>query len=95
MSQVGNANVAESPPSTTDGAQRLDPQEVAFLALHSERELIERELTLAQQQQRFGTSDAEIEQARSREDSLLKDLDRVMTLIRAAEYKRQPGARRW
>lgn len=87
--------MAEKPPSPVDGAKPFDPQESAFLALHGERELLERELTLVQQQQRFGSEEAGIEQARRREASLLKDLDRVLTLIRAAEYRRQPGARRW
>lgn len=76
-------------------AQQPDPQESAFLTLHSEREMLERALTLAQQHQRFGANAEAIEAARLRESSLLKDLDRVMTLIRAAEYRRRPGARRW
>ena len=95
MLDVENASVAENPPSSADAASPISPQDAAFLALHSERESIERELTLAQQRQRYGTEHADIERARMLEASLLKDLDRVMTLIRAAEYKRQPGARRW
>ena len=87
--------MAREPLSPSDGVKPLDSQEAAFLALHTERELLERELTLAQQQQRFGADAASIEVARLREASLLKDLDRVLTLIRAAEYKRRPGARRW
>jgi hypothetical protein len=92
---VEKFDVAAKPPTSVEGAEPLDAQDAAFLALHGEREGLERELTLAQQQQRFGTEDAEIEQAHQREASLLRDLDRVMTLIRAAEYRRQPGARRW
>ncbi|WP_147082060.1 hypothetical protein [Methylobacterium haplocladii] len=87
--------MAAKPPSPVDGGAPVDPQDAAFLALHGEREGLERELTLVQQQQRFGTEEAGIERARRREASLLLDLDRVMTLIRAAEYRRQPGARRW
>lgn len=92
---VEKFGVADKPPSPVDGVAPVDPQDAAFLALHGEREGLERELTLAQQQQRFGSEDAAIERARLREASLLIDLDRVMTLIRAAEYRRQPGARRW
>ena len=87
--------MAANPPLPADGVAPLDPQDAAFLALHGEREGLERELTLVQQQQRFGTDTAEIAEARLREASLLVALDRVMTLIRAAEYRRQPGARRW
>ncbi|GJE46508.1 hypothetical protein F6X53_23710 [Methylobacterium soli] len=72
-----------------------DPEEAAFLALHAEREEIERSLALAQVRQRFGQDDEEIERARAEERELLLSLDRLMTRIRAAEYKRQPGARRW
>jgi hypothetical protein len=95
MLEVEKTILADDPPSRANAAPPVEPQEAAFLALHGERELIERELVLAQQHQRFGTEEHEIERAREREASLLKDLDRVMTLIRAAEYKRQPGARRW
>lgn len=87
--------MAEKPPTPSADGRSLDPQEAAFLALHAERELLERELTLVQQQQRFGAEAAAIEAAQRREESLLKDLDRVLTLIRAAEYRRRPGARRW
>lgn len=87
--------VADEPPPPD--VETLDPQEAAYRALHGERALLERELTLAQQTQRFGANPGEIEQARLREASLLKDLDRVLTMIRAAEVRRQPGpgARRW
>ncbi|MBB3904331.1 hypothetical protein [Methylobacterium brachythecii] len=95
MLEVEKADVADTPPPEGEPTVPLDPQDAAFFALHGERELIERDLTLAQQRQRYGTDDADIQQARLLEKSLLKDLDRVMTLIRAAEYKRQPGARRW
>lgn len=78
-----------------DPIETLDPQETIYRALHSERDALERALTLAQQTQRFG--DAEnVEAARLDEATLLKDLDRVLTLIRAAEVRRsQPQARRW
>ncbi|MCG5247146.1 hypothetical protein [Methylorubrum extorquens] len=73
-----------------------DPQDAAYLALHAERAAVEDELTLQQQRQRFGSNDQEIASARATESSLLKDLDRVLTMIRAAEVRRQqPKARRW
>ena len=88
--------MADKPPAT-GAIDTIDPQEAAYRALHAERTLLERELTLAQQQQRYGADAGAIELARTREASLLKDLDRVLTLIRAAEVKRKPGpgARRW
>ncbi|AWI91310.1 hypothetical protein [Methylorubrum aminovorans] len=73
-----------------------DPQEAAYLALHAERAALEEELTRQQQLQRFGSDEHGIASARATESSLLKDLDRVLTLIRAAEIRRQqPIARRW
>ncbi|WP_246696924.1 hypothetical protein [Methylobacterium planeticum] len=72
-----------------------DPEEAAYLALHAERETIERSLALAQVRQRFGANADEVERAHVEERELLLTLDRLMTRIRAAEYKRQPGARRW
>ena len=87
--------MARDPLPPDDAQKPLDPRESAFLSLHSERESLERALVLAQQHQRFGADAASIEAARLREAELLKELDRVMTLIRAAEYQRRPGARRW
>jgi hypothetical protein len=72
-----------------------NPDEVSFRALHAEREELERSLALAQARQRFIGDAVEVEKARDAEASLLRHLDRVLTLIRAAEYKRRPGARRW
>ena len=45
--------------------------------------------------QQFGTGQDDVDRAASTEKSLLLCLDRVLTQIRAAEYKRQPNARRW
>lgn len=74
----------------------IDPQEAAYRALHAERAALEEALTLLQQRQRFGHDAGEIEAARLDEATLLKDLDRVLTMIRAAEIRRrQPQARRW
>ncbi len=67
----------------------------AVLALHEEREALERALALAQARQRFSPDPNEAARARDEETALLASLDRVMTMIRAAEYKRGPGARRW
>ncbi|MDV2983526.1 UNVERIFIED_CONTAM: hypothetical protein Q9R58_04310 [Methylobacteriaceae bacterium AG10] len=87
------------PYSTREKEARLDsadPQEAAYLALHAERAALEEELTRQQQRQRFGINEQEIASARATESSLLKDLDRVLTMIRAAEIRRQqPIARRW
>lgn len=67
----------------------------AFLALHEERERLERALALTQVRQRFSSDPRDADSARDEEAALLASLDRVMTMIRAAEYKRGPGARRW
>ncbi|MGU3536604.1 hypothetical protein [Methylobacterium sp. A54F] len=79
-----------APPASAD-----NPDEASFRALHAEREELERSLALAQARQRFIHDAAEVEKARDAEVALLRDLDRVLTQIRAAEYKRRPGARRW
>jgi hypothetical protein len=67
----------------------------AFVDLHAEREALERRLVLTQQRQQFGTDAADIARAAQEEREALGDLDRVLTQIRAAEYRRRPGARRW
>lgn len=73
-----------------------DPQEAAYRTLHAERAALEEDLALLQHRQRFGSDENDIASARAAESALLKDLDRVLTLIRAAEIKRQqPQARRW
>lgn len=73
----------------------MDPGDGAFLDLHLQREALERRLVLVQQRQQFGTDAEDIAQAGTDEREALLDLDRVLTQIRAAEYRRQPGARRW
>jgi hypothetical protein len=75
-----------------DTALDADP---AWLALHAERAAVERALTLAQARQKFSTDRNTVAEARREEAELLVSLDRVLTLIRAAEYRRRPGARRW
>lgn len=71
------------------------PEDAAFLALHDERERVERDLVLANQRQLYGQDAESIARAGADEAALLADLDRVMTQLRAAEYRRQPGAKRW
>ncbi|MCJ2084940.1 hypothetical protein MKK88_02885 [Methylobacterium sp. E-005] len=66
-----------------------------WLALHAEREAVERALALAQARQKFSSDPDTAAAARRDEADLLINLDRVLTLIRAAEYRRRPGARRW
>ncbi|MGV7029952.1 hypothetical protein [Methylobacterium symbioticum] len=74
---------------------RAGAEDDAFLALHAERETVERALSLAHARQRFSQNPDEAERAKAEEADLLAQLDRIMTRIRAAEYKRRPGARRW
>lgn len=94
-SRRDDRKAAPTPGEPQDEAGTLDPQEAAYRALHGERDALERALMRAQQRQQFG-DDADAEAARRSEAELLKDLDRVMTLIRAAEIRRsQPRARRW
>ena len=69
--------------------------DTAWLALHEEREALERALALAQARRRFAGSPAEAAQAQQDEADLLVSLDRVLTRIRAEEYRRKPGARQW
>ena len=71
------------------------PADQAFLALHAERQSIERELVLARQRRLYGQDASDVAQAEREEPELLLRLDRILTQLRAAEYKRQPGARRW
>jgi hypothetical protein len=71
------------------------PDDHAYQALHAEREALERDLALAKARQNFSTEPGEAERARADEASMLMSLDRVLTRIRAAEYQRRPGARRW
>lgn len=77
---------------TADSTMETDP---GWLALHAEREAVERALALAQARQKFSRDPAVAAAARREEADLLVNLDRVLTLIRAAEYRRRPGARRW
>ncbi len=64
-------------------------------ALHEEREALERALALVQVRRRIAVGPEETAQAKREEADLLVDLDRVLTRIRAEEYRRRPGARQW
>ncbi|GJE57944.1 hypothetical protein [Methylobacterium trifolii] len=75
--------------------READPDESAYLALHEEREILERDLSLAKARQRFSGDSGEVARARADETTMLTSLDRLLTRIRAAEYRRRPGARRW
>ncbi|MDP4024255.1 hypothetical protein Q8W71_16620 [Methylobacterium sp. NEAU 140] len=91
MAAVGD----EGAQDTGRGEAPEPAQDAAWLALHAEREALERALALAQARQRYGRDTAEVARARAEEAAMLVDLDRVLTRIRAAEYRRRPGARRW
>ncbi|WP_264049881.1 hypothetical protein [Methylobacterium flocculans] len=79
----------------TETSSTTEEAEAAFQDLHAQREDLERQLSLARMHQQFGTGQDDVDRAASTEKSLLLCLDRVLTQIRAAEYKRQPNARRW
>lgn len=79
----------------TETARTTEAAEAAFLDLHAQREELERRLSLTRMHQQFGPAQDDIERANSDEKALLLRLDRVLTQIRAAEYKRQPNSRRW
>ncbi|RVU14497.1 hypothetical protein EOE48_23185 [Methylobacterium oryzihabitans] len=72
-----------------------DARREALLALHAERETLERRLALARQQRLYLTDEGATRAAQDDERALLRDLDRVMTRIRAAEVQSRPGSRKW
>lgn len=79
----------------TGPAKGGDDPDAAWRGLHEEREALERALALVQTRRRVARDAAEAGEAEREEAELLLSLDRVLTRIRAAEYGRQPGARRW
>lgn len=79
----------------TEISSPTDPAEEAFLDLHAQREDLERQLSMARMRQQFCTGQDDVDRAGSEERDLLLKLDRILTQIRAAEYKRQPNSRRW
>jgi hypothetical protein len=72
-----------------------DQNRSALLALHAEREALERRLALARQQRLYLSDPAAIAAAQTAEQDLLVQLDRLLTRIRAAEYRHRPGGRPW
>ncbi|ACA20942.1 conserved hypothetical protein [Methylobacterium sp. 4-46] len=81
--------------STTGSGNGHDSERAALLALHAEREGLERRLALARQQRLYLSDPEAIAAAEAEERDLLVDLDRLLTRIRAAEYRRRPGGRPW
>ncbi|WP_342586456.1 hypothetical protein [Methylobacterium tarhaniae] len=80
----------------TDGYQDADdPGRRELMALHAERADLEQRLALAEQQRLYLADPAAVAAAQAEEATLLAALDRIMTRIRAAEYRSQPGARSW
>ncbi|AWB21768.1 hypothetical protein DA075_13275 [Methylobacterium currus] len=65
------------------------------MALHAERTELEQRLARAEQERLYLTDPAAAAAAQGEEAALLAELDRLMTRIRAAEYRSQPGARTW
>ena len=82
-------------PAARESGSAADGFDEDFLDLHREREEVERALRLAQARQRFSTEPGDSERAVRDEAELLARLDRLMTRLRAVEYRRGPGARRW
>lgn len=72
-----------------------DPGRRELMALHAERTELEQRLARAEQERLYLTDPAAVAAAQDEEAALLAELDRLMTRIRAAEYRSQPGARTW
>ncbi len=72
-----------------------DPARRELMALHAERAELEQRLARAEQERLYLADPAAVDAARDEEAALLAELDRIMTRIRAAEYRSQPGARTW
>ncbi|WP_093570420.1 hypothetical protein [Methylobacterium sp. 174MFSha1.1] len=66
-----------------------------LMALHAERAELEQRLARAEQERLYLTDPSAAAAAQGEEAALLSELDRLMTRIRAAEYRSQPGARTW
>ncbi|AWN48738.1 hypothetical protein DK419_22235 [Methylobacterium terrae] len=79
-----------------DAAERADdPGRRELIALHAERAELEQRLARAEQERLYLADPAAASAAQAAEAALLGELDRIMTRIRAAEYRSQPGARSW
>ncbi|WP_288587270.1 hypothetical protein [uncultured Methylobacterium sp.] len=72
-----------------------EPGRRALLDLHAERAALEQRLARAEQERLYLADPDAVAAAQAEETALLADLDRIMTRIRAAEYRSQPGARTW
>ncbi|MFE1602721.1 hypothetical protein [Methylobacterium sp. ID0610] len=81
--------------ATTEIGNGQDRERAALLALHDERETLERRLALARQQHLYLSDPDAIAAAQAEERILLQRLDQLLTRIRAAEYRRRPGGRSW
>jgi hypothetical protein len=79
----------------SDDPRPDDPQRRELMALHAERAELEQRLARAEQERLYLTDPAAAAAAQGEETALLAELDRLMTRIRAAEYRSQPGARTW
>ncbi len=92
-----NLNTTER--DRADGARGADRPDNAgrreLMALHAERTELEQRLARAEQERLYLTDPAAVAAAQGEETALLAELDRLMTRIRAAEYRSQPGARTW
>ncbi|GEP06101.1 hypothetical protein [Methylobacterium oxalidis] len=93
MASVDNG--LSAPPAGQADRNPADPGDAAYLELHQRREALERSLALVQVRLRCAPDAAERARVQAEEEDLLRELDRVLTQIRAAEYRRRPGARRW
>ncbi|MGX7708322.1 hypothetical protein [Methylobacterium sp. Gmos1] len=78
-----------------DDARSDDPRRRELIALHAERAELEQRLARAEQERLYLSDPAAVAAAQGEEAALLAELDRLMTRIRAAEYRSQPGARTW
>jgi hypothetical protein len=72
-----------------------EPGRRALLDLHAERAALEQRLARAEQERLYLADPDAVAAAQAEETTLLADLDRIMTRIRAAEYRSQTGARTW
>lgn len=72
-----------------------DPRRRELMALHAERAEMEQRLARAEQERLYLADPAAVAAAADAEAALLAELDRLMTRIRGAEYRSQPGARSW
>ena len=80
---------------TRPAAKENGAADALWQSLHEERSALERALALVQVRRRIAVGSQEAAQVEQEEADLLVNLDRVLTRIRAEEYRRRPGARQW